>query len=190
MLFSTEIRQRWRSWLLLGGLVALTTGLVLAGVTAGRRTAAAFPQLVATHGYDALVFSSKPLPRLAGLPEVASVRTVLSPETGAPSCACSRAMGQGDFSLYIAPPKTLSRVVNLVAGRMPVPSAPHQVLATFTLQEYGVHVGTVVRVPLYGASQRQALGNGAHEGPRGPTLALHVVGIEAAESEFPGDSGT
>ncbi len=45
MLFSTEARQRWRSWLLLGGLVALTTGLVLAGVSAGRRTAAAFPQL-------------------------------------------------------------------------------------------------------------------------------------------------
>jgi hypothetical protein len=76
--------------MLLGVLVALTTGLVLAGVSAGRRTAAAFPSFVATHGYDALAYSSKPLPKIGRLPEVRSVEAVVSPATGAPSCVCDR----------------------------------------------------------------------------------------------------
>ena len=85
--------------------------------------------------------------------------------------------------------KTLSQVVNLVAGKMPDPSDSHQVVASFSLQDYGVHIGTVLRVPFYAASQRGALQYGPKITPHGPTLALHVVGIEAAPSEFPGDNG-
>src|SRR5580658_8055937 len=102
MLFYTEARQRWRSWLLLGGLVALTTGLVLAGVSAGRRTAAAFPQLVATHGYDAVAYSSKPLPRIAHLREVRSVTAFSALATAVPSCTCSHALSQEEFNLYVS----------------------------------------------------------------------------------------
>ena len=188
MLFRAEARQRWKSWLLLGVLIAVTTGLILAGVSAGRRTAAAFPQLVATHGYDAVTYSSKPLPQIARLHEVRSVTSLRAPATAVPSCACSRTFSQEEFSLYVAPTKSLSHFVNLVAGRMPDPSDPYQVLASFTMQDFGVHVGTVMRVPFYAPSQRVALESG-HIIPRGPTLALHVVGIEASEGEFPGDNG-
>jgi hypothetical protein len=188
MLFATEARQRWRSWLLLSALVALTTGLVLAGVSAGRRTAAAFPQLVAAHGYDAVTYSNKPLPQIARLHEVRSVTALRAPATAVPSCACSHAISQEDFNLYEAPTKSLSQFVNLVAGRMPDPSDPNQILASFNLQDNGVHVGTVLRVPFYAPSQRAAYSSG-HIAPRGPTLALHVVGIEASEGEFPGDNG-
>ena len=188
MLFRAEARQRWKSWLLLGVLVAVTTGLILAGVSAGRRTAAAFPQLVATHGYDAVTYSAKPLPQIARLHEVRSVTALRAPATAVPSCACSRPFSQEEFNLYVAPTTSLSHFVNLVAGRMPDPSDPSQVLASFTMQEFGVHVGTVMRVPFYAPSQRVALASG-HITPRGPTLALHVVGIEASEGEFPGDNG-
>jgi hypothetical protein len=174
--------------LLLGGLVALTTGLVLAGVSAGRRTAAAFPQFVATHGYDAVAYSSKPLPQIARLSEIRSVTALSAPATAVPSCACSYPLSQEDFGLYVAPSKSLSQFVNLVAGRMPDPSDPHQVLASFNLQDDGVHVGTVLRVPFYAPSQRASLESG-HITPRGPTLDLHVVGIEASEGEFPGSNG-
>jgi hypothetical protein len=190
ILFIAEARQRWRSWLLLGVIVALTTGFVLAGVSAGRRTAAAFPRFVGTHGYDAVAYSSRPLPQLAGLHDVQSVEAMLIPANGAPSCACSRRISEDEFSVYVAPPETLTHVVNLLAGQLPDPSDPHQVLASFPMQAYGVHVGTVVRVPLYATWQRGALGSGAAVAPRGPTVFLHVVGIEAAESDFPGDNGT
>jgi putative ABC transport system permease protein len=52
ILFRAELRHRWRSWLLLSLLVALVSGIVLAGVVAGRRTATAFPRYVQAHGYD------------------------------------------------------------------------------------------------------------------------------------------
>jgi hypothetical protein len=127
--------------LLLGGLVALTTGFVLAGVSAGRRTAAAFPQFVAAHGYDAVAYGSKPLPQIAHLHEVRSVTALRAPATAVPSCACSHTISQEEFNLYVAPTKTLSQSVNLVAGRMPDPSDPHEILASFNLQDDGVHVG-------------------------------------------------
>jgi putative ABC transport system permease protein len=58
--FYSESRRRWRSWLLLGGLVALTTGLVFAGVSAGRRTAGSFPQMV-IFGLVLIVFGTTTL---------------------------------------------------------------------------------------------------------------------------------
>ncbi len=64
-------------------------------------------------------------------------------------------------------------------------------LASFTLQQdYGVHLGSVIRVPFYALSQASAYDNaiGAPPKPRGPTIVLHVVGFEATEFEFP--SGT
>jgi FtsX-like permease family len=188
MLFLAEVRQRWRAWLLLGMLVALATGLVLAGVSAGRRTAAAFPHFVAIHGYDAVAYSSQPLPKIARLPEVKSLTALTAPATAVPSCACTRTISQEEFNLFLAPTKSLSHIANLVAGKMPDPSDPHQILASFNMQELGVRIGTVLTVPFYAPSQRVALESG-HITPHGPTLALHVVGIEAAEGEFPGTTG-
>ena len=79
--------------------------------------------------------------------------------------------------------------MKLVAGHMPAESSPFEVLASFTLQQdYGVHVGSVFHVPLYASSQLPELGSGANVTPSGPTVALHVVGIGAAEMEFPAGS--
>ena len=37
-------RRQWRSWVLLGLLIAVASGFVLASTAAGRRTDAAFPR--------------------------------------------------------------------------------------------------------------------------------------------------
>jgi hypothetical protein len=72
---------------------------------------------------------------------------------------------------------------------MPAASSPYDVLASFTLQQdYGVHIGSVIRAPLYASSQLPELGSGANVSPSGPTVSLHVVGIGAAEMEFPSGS--
>lgn len=82
--------------------------------------------------------------------------------------------------------RSLTRVVKLVAGRLPDQSVPGEVLASFTMaQDKGVHVGSVIGVPVYARSQQAALSAGGQPAPRGPRLALRVVGIEAAENEFP-----
>ena len=66
-------RHRWRSWLALALLTAVVVGLVLAGAATARRTATAFPRFEAAHGYDAFFYSAGSVPRVASLPEVASV---------------------------------------------------------------------------------------------------------------------
>lgn len=43
----------------------------------------------------------------------------------------------------------------------------------------------MIRVPLAALSQRSAVLNNANLTPSGPTVALHVVGIEISEIEFP-----
>jgi len=192
LLLRAMARCRWRSWLLLSLLVALVSGLVLASAAAGRRTASAVPRFKAAHGYDAFVFSLEPVPKIVARPEVASATPLNPLGIGAPTCACPRPINDSDFSVYEVAPKNLSRVVKLVAGRMPDQSDPHQVLASISLQQdAGVHVGTVIRVPLYAASQRAALLSGAtRTKPRSFTVTLRVVGIEAADGEFPGTGPT
>jgi FtsX-like permease family len=187
MLLRAMFRRRWRSWLLLSLLVALVSGLVLASAAAGRRTASAFPRFKAAHGYDAFLFTVTPKPKIATRPEVASATPVGAVGIGTPTCACPRPIANSDVSVFEVAPKDLPHVVKLVAGRMPDQSDPYQVLASFSLQQdAGLHVGTVIRVPLYAASQRAALLSGVGVKPGGPTVSLRVVGIEAADGEFPG----
>ena len=79
LVLRVRLRLHWRSWLALAVLVALVGGFVMAAAVTARRTAAALPDFVARHGYDALVYSSHPLPGLARIPQVALVTPVLLP---------------------------------------------------------------------------------------------------------------
>src|ERR1700683_4179430 len=190
MVFGAELRRRWRSWLILVVLIAVVAGLVLAAAAAGRRTATAFPRFVSSYGYDVYIYNQKPVSGLSGLPGVSSVTTIANPASGQPSCACTtRAIKPSNFYINELSPAALKRVVKLIAGKMPAESSPYDVLASFTLQQdYGVHIGSVIHAPLYALSQLPALGSGANVSPTGPTVALHVVGIGAAEMEFPSGS--
>ena len=185
LLLRARLRNR-RAWLALCLLVALLSGLVLAAVAAGHRTATAFPRFAAAHGYDALVVSPAPMPALAKLPGVTSVTLLRQVEAGAATCACPRPINPAFFNLDEVAPANLPRLAKLVAGRMPDPSAPDEVLASFRLQQdAGVGVGTIIHVPLYAAAQCGAVLSGAPVTPAGGTVALRVVGIEASEVEFP-----
>lgn len=178
--------RRWRGWVSLCLLAGLLSGLVLAAVSAGHRTATAFPQFVAAHGYDALVISAAPMPALTTRPDVASATVVHEFAAGTPTCACARPINPAYFNLSGVAPSGLPRMVKLVAGRMPDQNSPDEVLASFRMQQdIGVGVGTVIRVPLYSAAQQSAYLNGAAVTPAGGTVTLRVVGIEAAEAEFP-----
>ena len=187
-------RRQWRSWVLLGVLIAVASGFVLASTAAGRRTDAAFPRYLASHGYDAIVYTVKPLPKR--LPGVAQLTPVQMPFYDQPLCSCHRQINTGAFGVREVPPGSLSRVAKLVAGRMPDPSSPVEALASFTLRrDYGVRIGTVITLPMAGASQREAVfkaldGTTPPPKPDGPRMAMRVVGIVAAENEFSYGQGT
>jgi len=190
MAFRAKLRHRWRSWLAIAILISLVGGLVLAAIAAGRRTESAFPQFVDAHGFDADVYSARPLAKLAKLPGVTSATELVSPDSGQAICECTHPINPTELGVIFSSTKGRSPF-RLVSGRLPDPSAPDEVLASFTLQQdYGVHLGTVIRVPFYALSQASAYSNatGAPPKPKGPTIDLHVVGFEATEFEFPSGS--
>jgi putative ABC transport system permease protein len=171
-------------------LVSLVSGVVLAAAAAGRRTDSAFPSFLAAHGFDAAVYTAEPWPRKVKFAEVASVTELIGTDTAQPSCSCAHPINAADFGVIFAPPgeRSLSK---LVSGHLPNPSAPYQVLASFTLQQDdGLHLGALVKVPFYSSSQSSAFNNatGAPPRPDGPVVDFRVVGFEATEYEFP--SGT
>jgi hypothetical protein len=112
MLFRAEFRHRWRSWMYLALFVALVSGLVLAGMAAGRRTASAFPRYVAAYGSDVEVFSFKPLPSIASLPEVEESSSVLIPANGPPACSGCRLLANQNFGIVGLAPQDLSGLVH------------------------------------------------------------------------------
>jgi hypothetical protein len=188
MVVRGRFREHWKSWLALSVLAAVAGAFVMIAAAAGRRTAAAFPDFAARHGYDVVVYSGQPLPQLTRLPHAASVTPVLVPISGSLRCAsCRKPIDTEDFLINEVPPRQLPRVVTLLSGHMPDQSDPGEVLASFTLaKDNGVRVGSVIRAQL--GSPAQLRGGAADPSP---VLhpALRVVGIVAAESEFPSGSG-
>jgi ABC-type lipoprotein release transport system permease subunit len=184
MVLRARSRRYWKSWLALGLLVAVAGGFVLTTAAAGHRTANAFPKFRARHGYDVIVYSGQRLPRLARLPHVSSVTPVPVTVSGAVGCAsCRKPVDTINFLVNEVPPGQLARMVTLLSGRMPRQSDPGEVLASFTLaRDNGVRIGSVLRPQLGSPAQLSG-------GPADPSPILHpalrVVGIVAAESEFP-----
>ena len=112
---------------------------------------------------------------------------LVGPDNGQPTCDCTHPINPTNFGVVVVSSKGRSPF-RLVSGHLPDPSDPDQVLASFTLQQDdGVHLGTVIHVPFYAPSQASAYNNTptALLKPKGPTVALRVVGFEATEYEFP-----
>src|ERR1700759_981706 len=191
LFFAARLRGHWRAWLALCLLVALVSGLVMAAAAAGRRTGQGFPRYLARHGYDALLYTVTPPPQPRQRPGVAAAVPLALPFIGPASCPChSRLITSNAFTLREVPPAELPRMAKLVAGRMPDQSAPGEALASFTLErDAGVHVGTRIRIPLFAPSQQAAafasLAGAKPPRARGPVITVTIVGIAAAEEEFP-----
>jgi hypothetical protein len=179
MVLSGRLRQHWTSWLALSVLVAVAGGLVMAATAAARRTEAAFPGFVARHGYDFVVYSSHPLPQLAGLPGVEAVVPVLALFSDQASCgSCSKPIDTSNFLVNEVSPKQFPRMIKLLSGRLPDESRPGEVLASGTLAtENGVRIGSVIRVLAYRATAHGPVPDGRR--------AFRVVGIAVTEGEFP-----
>jgi FtsX-like permease family len=187
MVFNAQVRHRWRSWLAITILISLVGGVVMAAIAAGHRTDSAIPRFVTAHGFDAEVYSTRSAPGIARLPGVTSVTPVIGPDNGTPKCACSHPIALSDFGVVTR--KTGGNAIfNLVSGRLPDPSNPHEVVASYTLQhDEGVQLGSIISVPFYSRSQASAVNDatGAPPPPKGPTVSLRVVGFEATEFDFP-----
>jgi ABC-type antimicrobial peptide transport system permease subunit len=185
-MFRSELRRRWASWLALAILVALVGGTVLAGASAARRTSSAFPDFVKKYGFDGVVFSTFPRPLSfahLGYVEAAASSTALINGNG---LAGGQLVPGNDLAVLELPRGTDS--VKVVSGHLPM--GLDDALVGFSMQaQYGLHIGSVITVPLYKTSERRVVfaSNGVPT-PHGPTLRLHVVGIEVSMLDFPSNS--
>ena len=189
LLLWTGLRHRWRSWLALSLLTAVVVGVVLAGVQTARRTATALPRFEAAYGFDTFAYGDTPIRGAAKLPGVTAAVHLRTPAVGTPACStCTSQINSNEFGVDEVAPAQLTQLVKLESGRLPKQSDATQVLASDTLAALGVHVGTVLRVPLDSSGQRAAVLNNSNLTPLGPTVTLRVVGMEVAEFEFPSTS--
>ena len=186
MVLRVRFRQYWKSWLALSLLVAVAGGFVLTTASAGHRTADAFPGFAARHGYDVIVYSEEqPLPQLAGLPHVSSVTPVPATVSGSVGCAsCRKPIDTENFLVNEVPPGQLPRMVDAAVRADAPPVGPRRgagVLHPGPGQRRAHRLGP----PAAAGSRRQQLEGGTVKPSPALRPALRVVGIVAAESEFP-----
>jgi hypothetical protein len=188
--FNATRRQRWASWLALSLLVVLAGGIVLAGVSAARRTSSAFPDFNARYGGAAATFSPQPPPaRIARMRGVHRVFEIETFDNGNVTAGTTFIPNQ-DIGLLVMPSSGPGNVFRLTSGHLP--RGPDEVDVGFSLQQQAnLHLGSVVRIPLYALSQARAelqASGSNYVAPKGGTVSLRVVGVSASILDFPTNS--
>lgn len=183
--FNATRRQRWGSWLALSLLVALAGGIVLAGAAAALRTSSAFPAFDARYGGDVALFSAGPqAPAIATLHGVQRVFEASSFANGNVEAATTFIPSQ-DVSLLVFARGQGVHAFRLISGRLP--QAADEIDVGFSLQQQAnLHLGSIVKVPLYAAWQAAAFFNSSgYLPPKGGMVSLRVVGFSASILDFP-----
>jgi hypothetical protein len=196
MVLRAQLRQHGKSWLALAVLAALVGGLVMAAMATARATAVAFPDFLDRYGYDSVVYTARPLPQLARIPQVTQVTPVRAPWVAAVGCAsCDAINTSGSLDAFELNPPDLARTVKLVAGRMPDQSDPGETLASASFaDDSGVRVGSVIQILEPTPTQiSQVAAQNRPPSPaqlaKVPRHSVRVTGLVITENEFPAGNG-
>jgi hypothetical protein len=176
----SELRRRWGSLLVVALVVAITGGVTLAALAGARRTATSFDRFKTTsRNHDVLLFAEgitraevEQLRRLPGVEGVGYARQLAMTRPDGDFLAVGGAM---DGSLFrdVDRPK-------IVAGRLPRPSHPEEVLLPEPLaRATHLGVGDTIPVQAYTPEQLGDLPNDTSDlpPPAGPEVTLRAVGI-------------
>jgi hypothetical protein len=194
-----DVRRRWRSLIVLGLLVALTTGTVLAAVAGARRGHSAYDRLWArTLPADVTVLANQPgfdWSKVAALPEVSA--TGLFVVYYGAEVSGSGAGGRFSGADMGFPPgnadmlRTVERPV-ILEGRMFDPARTDEVLASpHYMSARRLSVGAELSVHLSSPAQATAGFDASAGKPLGPTAKVRIVGVmkSAFWTDSPGDIG-
>ena len=182
LVLRAELRRRWQTWLTLALIAGLFAGAVAAAAAGARRTDSAYPSLVAwSDAPDVLLFSFPgqsstfgqfPVAAAARLPQAAQAAVAAEWQVITPADADMVAPASD-----AVPARFWHR--KILAGRLADPARPGEVDISFTLaHDSNLSVGDTLRVTLL--NLRDGL----------VPVRLRIVGIDAAPSEFPPQTGT
>lgn len=189
----SDLRRRWRTWLVLALLIGLAGTAVLGSAAAARRTHSAYPRLVErTNMFDVLVNPDdgemefgpvEALPQVAQAAHMSGVLVVPTLPDGTPDMAAS-----DELVFFAAHDDRGMRTINrptITAGRLPDPSRVDEVFVEKTLAaQQRWHVGTSLEVMAFGPDAFDALEAG-EEPPKGETATVRVVGIGTSPQYVP-----
>jgi hypothetical protein len=178
-----EMRARWRSWLLLALMVAVSGGAVLALAAGARRTDTAYPRFLrAERAADVQLFVDRGVAAQARrLPEVIDSASSIG-----------LAPTETDFAPVVITDVRYGQELNrfkFLAGRPLNPDRADEAVVNFLVAKgRHLHVGSPLTIHFR---------TGAASGTNGPgpppvtqPVTFRVVGIEAAPGEFPPRSST
>ncbi len=182
MFFRAELHRRWRAWLALALVVGAFAGAVEAAAAGARRTDAAYPSLQSwSDAPDLLLFSFPGTSRTFGQFSPQAVAAV--PQARQSAILAGYPVASPAAAQVIAPESTAVPTRfwrrRILSGRLPDPARPDEVDISFTLAQ-AAHLapGAILRTTLLTPAGRPV------------PFAFRVVGIDAAPSEFPPQTGT
>jgi FtsX-like permease family len=178
---STDVRRRWKSLVVLGILIGLTTGFALSAWAGARRTDSALERLrVQTNAADAIAFPSQVgvshphWGRLRARPEVKTV-AVWDLLFGVYNSHEPSLMFGSFDGTYLG---KVDRPV-VVKGRMFNPHSPNEVVVDENAVNQVPAVGGTFTYRFYNSKQVDETG-----APHGPTVRMHVVGVVKELPQF------
>jgi hypothetical protein len=180
----SELRARWRSWLVLALLVGLAGGAAIAAAAGARRTQTAYPRFVKAQKAADLFLGGAPenidieqaYTRIQGFPQVSEWARIdlVSPEVRLPSGALLRLP---EIFPAVNPDGRAGFRFNrfkLLSGRLFNPRSSDEALVDFTSAErLRVNVGSVVGVRVAEGDEPAAF------------APVRIVGIVASPGQFP-----
>jgi hypothetical protein len=196
-----ELRTRWRAWLGLSLAVGVAAGAVLALAAGARRTASAYPRLVAAErppevnsmaleGVGARGVTIDPAD-VARLPQVAEVTRVRNFIVFDGRTAAGTPIRDPDYvqaGTFLDPAgRAWSTRTKLLSGRLADPARADEVVIDFAMAErFGLGVGDGFDLRFVRPGEEAAYFSGRKPpATSGRTIGLRVVGISAASGSFP-----
>jgi hypothetical protein len=206
MRFRSEVRSRWRSWLVVAVLAGVAGGLVLTAAAGARRTHSALARhLVAFRFPDAWIMAPNVDQdnKTAHRPIIRFVRSIRYVEASAITGVLSPcARDAHDRAVALLGPEPVQFLVNLdgrdgvalhrpklLAGRTPDQRRPREALVdTRAAKRFGVRPGGMILIrdiTDWGPGDLAALHCDPRNDPVGPLIRLRVVGVKAATEPYP-----
>jgi hypothetical protein len=180
----SELRSRWRSWIVLGLLAGSTFGLAAAGLAGARRTSIALPRYVAAlHAPTAAALVNDPSfdaaerRKVAALPEVSAVYPF-------EISIALQSSPANDASALIPTTPASERLLSgvIIAGRLPDPKRPDEIVVDQNMRrQLGLSLGSTMTLSQQISAQAAKSippGMLAHGVDPDFSQKLRVVGIE------------
>ncbi len=180
--FRAGVRRRWRAWVALAVLIGLFAAVVMALAAGARRTDSAYPRLLTwSSAPDLMLYTDSHESATFANPSVTSIEQLPAAATSA-AVSSYTVLSPGDAEIYAPQTSAIPDVFfrrKILSGRLPDPGRVDEADVSFTLaQQHHLRVGDWFRLTLLPPQGRP------------PVVRFRIVGIDAAPSEFPPQTGS